>query len=217
MESASLDAIALVPGSNFRRLFGKAFHQNERPLVVIATSGGAAVAIVPNLELASFAELGFDGLVFDWRDEVGYAAAFAEAARSLRPDARIGIEGQTMRAFVQIALQTALPAARIVDAHAQISAIRLRKTAAELDTIREAIRRSEQALAATLDEVRAGLTETEIEASLLKHLFAFGSDGLAFSPIVAAGDNSAKPHGKARRDYEVQPGGCAPVRFRCFL
>jgi Xaa-Pro aminopeptidase len=206
MACRSLDAIALVPGANFRKLLGKRFYQNERPLVVLTTADGRSAAIVPNLELASFAEIGLDGPVFDWRDEVGYAAAFAEAARSLKPDSRIGVEGQTMRVFVQIALQEALPAARIVDAHAAISAIRLHKTAAELETIKEAIRRSEQALSATLDEVRAGQTETEIEALLLKHLFACGSDGLAFAPIVAAGGNSAQPHAKARRDYMVKPG-----------
>jgi len=206
MASRSLDAIALVPGPNFRKLFNKSFYQNERPLVVVTIAGGPSLAIVPNLELASFAALDFDGPIFDWRDEAGYSAAFPEAARALKPDSRIGVEGQAMRVFVQIALQEALPAARIVDAHAAISAIRLHKTAAELDTIREAIRRSEQALAATLEEVRTGLTETEIEALLLKQLFACGSDGLAFAPIVAAGDNSAKPHAKARRDYRVKAG-----------
>jgi Xaa-Pro dipeptidase len=80
------------------------------------------------------------------------------------------------------------------------------KTETQLEAIQKAIRLSEQALAATLDEVRAGLTETEIEALLVKHLFACGAEGLAFSPIVAAGSNSAQPHAKARRDYQVKPG-----------
>ncbi len=38
---ASLDAIALVPGANFSRLFGKEFHQNERPLLIIIPCVGA--------------------------------------------------------------------------------------------------------------------------------------------------------------------------------
>ena len=40
MQQQELDAIALVPGANFRRVFGKDFHQNERPLVVIAPAMG---------------------------------------------------------------------------------------------------------------------------------------------------------------------------------
>ena len=38
--AAGLDAAALVPGPNFRRLFGRDFHLMERPLVVIVGSAG---------------------------------------------------------------------------------------------------------------------------------------------------------------------------------
>jgi Xaa-Pro dipeptidase len=75
-----------------------------------------------------------------------------------------------------------------------------------VEALRRAIALSEQALEATLAEVRAGMLETEVEAILLRHLFACGSDGLAFGPIVAAGDNSAKPHAKARNDYRIKRG-----------
>lgn len=206
MHSAGLDAVAIVPGANFRRLFGKDFHQNERPLVVIAAHGRAPVAIVPNLELASFAAIGFPGEVFDWRDETGYASAFQAAASHLEGVRTIGVEGQTMRVFVALALNGAMPQARLVDAHATISAIRLHKQAADVAAMKKAIAISEEALEATLAEVREGMTETQVEAILLRHLFACGSDGLAFNPIVAAGDNSAKPHAKARADYAIKAG-----------
>ena len=85
MQQQELDAIALVPGANFRRVFGKDFHQNERPLVVIAPAHGQAVAVVPHLELASFAKLDFKGEVFPWRDEVGFEAAFLAAGSAVGP------------------------------------------------------------------------------------------------------------------------------------
>ncbi len=50
------------------------------------------------------------------------------------------------------------------------------------------------------------MTEKAVEAILLGQLFAHGADGLAFSPIVAAGDNSAKPHAHARADYQIKAG-----------
>lgn len=206
MVAQALDAIAVVPGANFRKLFGKDFHQNERPLVVIVQRDGPSLAIVPNLELASFAALDFPGEIFDWRDENGYSAAFAAAANHVQPDTRLGLEGQTMRVFVQMALAEALPQASLIDVHSAISAIRLTKSPADLVCLKRAIEISEQALDLTLREVRAGLTETEVEGILLKNLFACGSDGLAFSPIVAAGGNSAKPHAKARPDYKIAPG-----------
>ena len=204
-----LDAIALVPGSNFLRVFGKDFDQMERPLVVIVPAAGAPVAVVPNLELGSFTPLGFPGEVFDWRDEAGYMGAFRAAGAALpdlRSGKRIGVEGQRMRVFDFLALQEALPGAVFVDAHAEISAIRLHKSPDEIAALREAIRISEEALEATLAEIRIGMTETEIESILLRQLFSLGADGLSFEPIVAAGDNAARPHAKARANYRIKAG-----------
>ena len=204
-----LDAIVLVPGANFRRVFNKDFHQMERPLEVIVPRAGEAVAIVPNLELGSFKPIGFPGQIFDWRDEVGYMGAFmaaGEALPQLRAGARIGVEGQRMRVFDLLALQKALPGAEFVDVHAEISAIRLHKLPHEIELQRKAIQLSEAALEATLQEIKVGMTEAEIESILLRNLFSHGADGLAFAPIVAAGDNAAKPHAHARPDYRIKPG-----------
>ena len=204
-----LDGLVLVPGANFRRIFGKDFHQMERPLAVVVPREGDAVAVVPNLEMGSFAQIGFPGQVFDWRDETGYMPAFMAAARALprlRLGARLGVEGQRMRVFDLFALQKSFPGAEFLDIHGEISSVRLLKTADEVELQRKAIRLSEAALEATLGEVRVGMTETEVEAILLRNLFAQGADGLSFAPIVAAGDNAAKPHAHARSDYHIKPG-----------
>ena len=103
--------------------------------------------------------------------------------------------------------------AEFVDAHQGISSIRLHKNSDEIAKLRKAIEISEQALEATLQEVRVGQTETEIESILLKQLFAHGADGLSFDPIVAAGDNSAQPHAKARPDYQIKAGDALLIDF----
>ncbi len=211
-----LDAMALVPGANFLRVFGKDFHQMERPLVVVVPKTGSAVAIVPKLEMESFTPLGFPGAVFPWPDEQGYMAAFmaaGEALPQLGKGARIGVEGQRMRVFDLMALQKALTQATFVDAHAEISAIRLLKKPAEIAALREAITRSEAALEATVRQVQIGMTEKQVEAVLLRELFAAGCDGLSFDPIVAAGDNAAKPHAHARADYTIKRGDALLLDF----
>ena len=43
-----LDAVVLVPGANFRRIFGKDFHQMERPLAVLVPRLGEAAAVEPH-------------------------------------------------------------------------------------------------------------------------------------------------------------------------
>lgn len=211
MKRSSLDAVALIPGPNFRLLMGREFGLMERPFVVIIPAAEVKpVAIVPNLEMASFETLGFKGDVFDWYDEKGFHIAFDAAcvalSASLGESPRIGVEGQRMRAFEFLELQRAYPTAQFVDAHAEISTIRLVKSAEEIENLRKAIEISEAALEATLAEVRVGQSEKEIESILLKQMFAHGADGVAFNPIVAAGDNAAQPHAEARADYFVKPG-----------
>jgi len=92
------------------------------------------------------------------------------------------------------------------DAHQELSAIRLIKTDFEIANLRAAIRISEQALEATVAEVRIGMTEMQVQGVLLRELFSHGAEGLAFDPIVAAGDNSAQPHAHARTDYRIKSG-----------
>ena len=188
----------------------------ERPLVIIVPARGVAVAVVPNIELGSFKPLGFDGLVFDWRDEAGYMDAFMQAGAALpqlTKGSHIGVEGQRMRVFDFMALQKALPACALIDAHAEISAIRLHKTPDEIARLKQAIIRSEAALEATIAQVRVGQTEKQVEAILLAELFGAGCDGLSFSPIVAAGDNAANSHAVPREDYKIKAGDALLIDF----
>jgi Xaa-Pro dipeptidase len=208
----NVDAVALVPGPNFVRLFDHDFHSHERPLVVLIRADGPPAALVPNLELGSFDQLGFEGPVFDWRDQTGYADAFAALAAQM-PLTSVAVEGQVMRVFVHHALTRANPGLRVVDAEREIAGLRLRKSGAEVASLLDAITRSEAALADTLDQVRVGMTETDIERILTMALFAQGVDEHAFGPIVAAGDNSARPHAHARPDYPIKPGDALLLDF----
>ena len=201
----SVDAIALVPGPNFTRAIGKAFMSHERPFVVVVPAEGAPAAIVPNLELGSWALVGFQGAVFDWRDQTGYDDAFAALAEHM-PIRTLAVEGQVMRVFVSTAFTRALPDLRIVDGEREISGLRLIKTADDIAALQSAIDISERALHRVIADVRAGQTEKQIEQALIQALFAEGADSLSFPPIVTAGDNSARPHGKARADYKIKAG-----------
>ncbi|TDL84291.1 aminopeptidase P family protein [Palleronia sediminis] len=207
-----VDAVALVPGPNFARLMRHDFHTSERPLVLMIPAEGPPAAIVPNLELGSWEPLGFEGETFDWRDQTGYADAFAALAAHM-PLRSVAVEGQVMRVFVHHALRRAYGDLEIRDAEAAISGLRIAKTADEIAALERAIAISEAALAEVLDSVRVGQTETEIESRLLGALFAHGAQGLAFAPIVAAGDNSARPHAHARPDYRIAAGDALLLDF----
>lgn len=207
-----VDAVALVPGPNFTRALNQSFMSHERPFILVIPADRPAAALVPNLELRSWDLIGFDGAVFDWRDQDGYDAAFSELLSHLRIFS-LAVEGQVMRVFVHHALKRAKPDLRIVDGEAAISGLRMIKTPEDIDALKAAIAISERALARTLESVRLGQTETEIEQVLIQSLFAEGAEDLAFPPIVAAGDGSARPHAHARPDYRVKAGDALLLDF----
>ena len=207
-----VDAVALVPGPNFTKLTGRSFHSHERPLLIVVPVDGPPAAIVPNLELRSFDLLGFEGAVFDWRDQTGYDDAFKALAAHL-PLTSLAVEGQVMRVFVHHALQAANPGLRIMDAETAISGLRICKTPDEIASLQEAIRISETALADLLDQVRVGMTEKDIERRLTQALFSAGAEDMSFHPIVAAADNSARPHASARADYAIKAGDALLLDF----
>jgi len=211
-QSHSLDAIALVPGANFQRLFNVNFHQNERPLMVLIPSVGAPAAVVPNLELGSFRAIDFEGEVFDWQDQSGYQSAFDALFKHLSVK-RVGVEGQAMRVFVHHAMKAANSELDIIDAQKAIAALRLCKNDVEIATLRRAITVSETALQNTISKVQVGMSEKQIESVLIQNLFAAGADEMSFEPIVAAADNSAKPHASARADYQIKAGDTLLIDF----
>ncbi|QEE37014.1 aminopeptidase P family protein [Octadecabacter sp. SW4] len=207
-----VDAVALVPGPNFTRALGQSFASHERPFVLIVPAKGDPAAVVPNLELGSWEQVKFDGPVYDWRDQDGYQPAFDALARDLHIHT-LAVEGQVMRVFVHHALKKAMPQLEITDGEKAISGLRMIKTDADIAALEAAIAISERALAHTLDQVRSGMTETEVEAILVGRLFAEGAEGLAFEPIVAAGENSARPHAHARADYQIKAGDALLLDF----
>jgi len=115
--------------------------------------------------------------------------------------------------FVHHALMRAQPDLSIVDAETAISALRMIKTPSDISALQEAIDISERALARTLDGVRLGQTEKQIEQALIQALFAEGAEDQSFHPIVAAGDGSARPHAKARANYAVKAGDALLLDF----
>ena len=227
-KTLGVDAVVLVPGPNFTRVVSHPFMSHERPHLMAICADGRTAAIVPNLELQSWGLVGFDGPVFDWRDQTGYAEAFSDFLGYLGIES-VAVEGQVMRVFVHHALLAAQPSLTIIDAEREISAPRMIKTPNEIEAMREAIRISERALERTLAGFTLGQTEKDIEQALILNLFAEGAEDHAFRPIVAAAENAARPHAKARKvplqrgdalliDFGARKGGfCADITRTFFV
>lgn len=207
MREGNLDIVALCPGSTQRYLTGTEHHLNERPLILLVAQTGTPVAIVSNLEHELFLSRGFQTTVVEWRDEDGFETAFQTALSQFDTHGKtIGVEGQKLRFFEGEALRRHAPNATVMSADKIISRLRLHKDAEGIAALRKAIQISEQALESTLQEIKIGMTELQI-ANLLTHKMSeLGSEGIAFTTTVLAGENSARPHGNVRADYAIQAG-----------
>jgi Xaa-Pro aminopeptidase len=78
-----------------------------------------------------------------------------------------------------------------------VEALRERKDAGELESIRQAIATAEYALGETVPRIRPGMTELAVAGMLESALRAAGSEGFPFATIVAAGARSALPHARS--------------------
>jgi Xaa-Pro aminopeptidase len=207
-----LDAVALVPGANFYYLTGAHFHLMERPTLFIVARDGSRHAIIPALEKQRWATLAPETETIYWQDSDGYQNAFeALAARlGLR---RVGVEGQRMRVFEAHALKDVYPDAAIVDAHADISAMRLCKDEAELAAMARAIEISEAGLQDTLAKVSVGMSETTVRQMLVAAMLDHGADGVGFDPLVLTGAAAADPHGTSASERRLEPGEALLIDF----
>ncbi len=211
MRAENLDAVALVPGPNLLHVTGLSFHLSERAIVALFPADGQPGIILPQLEAVRVS--GKEMELFSYSDEEGPGTAFRNAfdAMDLR-GARIGAETLRMRLLEVQLLGQHAPGSELVSAGDVLVDLRLRKDGNELDKMRSAAAITDEALGVTMDQIEAEMSERQI-ASLLKiELLRAGADGMAFSPIVLTGPNSALPH-NTPSDRRIRPGDPFIVDF----
>ena len=186
LEKNNLDAIALIPGSNFKYLTGGSFPLMERPTLFIITKT-QNVAILPSLEVDSFNQLDIHSKIISWHDKDGFNQAFKEASKVLSDIKNIGVE-------------------EIINSHKEISSMRLNKDQDEINILLEAIKISEKSLESTLNYIKLGMSELQVKQFLMQELYKNGAESLSFDPIVLTGQNSAIPHGHSSNQNMIKKG-----------
>ncbi len=190
-----LAGLALVPGPNLRYLAGLALHASERLMLTLLAPDRPPAFVVPAFEaerVAGASAVGGD--VFAYTDEEGPQGALGRACRHLGlAGQRVGAESLHMRLMEFQRLREA--GVEAVAADDIFVDARLRKDAAELAAMHDAIARTEQVLRDFLPEIRPGRTERELASRLRAMLLDAGDGDIPFSPILVAGPNTALPHG----------------------
>ncbi|MBA3415184.1 MAG: aminopeptidase P family protein [Chloroflexia bacterium] len=131
-----------------------------------------------------------------------------ELGKTLKGDGfrRIGIEEEALTVGALAGIVEGLEgAAEIVHLGHLVDGLRAQKDDAELATIAEAIRITDEAFVAATTGLEAGTSEKQLAARLDQAMRDLGADGLGFGTIVASGPHAARPHHDPT-DREIREG-----------
>jgi Xaa-Pro aminopeptidase len=110
----------------------------------------------------------------------------------------IGIEAEHMTVSMRSALRRILPAGtRLRETRSEVESIRMVKDEEELNRIREAARLGSGLVDTALQAIRPGVSEIEVAAEMEYDARQKGAEAMSFDTIVASGERSALPHGRA--------------------
>jgi Xaa-Pro aminopeptidase len=75
--------------------------------------------------------------------------------------------------------------------------IRMLKTKKELEILSYTVDLTDKILAEVIKEIKIGMTEQDLLAILVYKAYQFGAEDLSFKPIIAFGERTSMPHGRA--------------------
>jgi Xaa-Pro aminopeptidase len=195
---AGIGALLLTPGPDLRYLTGYDAMATERLTCLAVPADGPAFLVAPRLELRSVQAspaggLGVDIVGWDETDDP-YRLVADRLRRPQAPEApeSVGLADQ-MWAMMVLRFRDVLPGARLELASAALRGLRVRKTGAEVEALRQAGAAIDRVHARVPEWLRPGRTEREVAADIAAAIIAEGHARADFV-IVGSGPNAARPH-----------------------
>jgi Xaa-Pro aminopeptidase len=122
----------------------------------------------------------------------------AHSKKGRRTSIKVGIESEHMTVAARSRLAAMLPSGlRLHEAPALVEAARMVKDEEELACLRSAVTLGARLFDRALAVIRPGVRETEVAAEMEYAARKAGADAMSFETIIASGERSALPHGRA--------------------
>ncbi len=206
--AAGLDALLVTPGPDLRYLTGYDAVALERLTCLVLPATGDAVVVVPGLEqpaaLASpLGALGVATLPWAETDD-----PYELVAALLPQSSAVGLDSR-MWADKVLRLRSAMPEVRQALGGVVLGELRMRKSAAEIESLRGAGTAIDAVHAQVPAMLAAGRTEREVGRDIADAILAAGHARVDFV-IVASGPNGASPHHEVS-DRVLQSGDAVVV------
>jgi Xaa-Pro aminopeptidase len=199
-----LGALFLTPGPDLRYVTGYDAPQLERLTCLVISAARDPFLVVPRLELPAAqaspaGALGVEMVTWDETDDP-YALVAARLADGVT---RVGVADR-MWAVMVLRFRAALPAVEQIPAGQVLRELRMRKSPAEIDALREAGAAIDRAHRAVPGLLKPGRTERAVGRDIAEAIIAEGHATADFV-IVGSGSNSASPHHEVS-DRVIQSG-----------
>jgi Xaa-Pro dipeptidase len=182
-----LDALFVTPSTNLAYSANLDIGRSERLTALLLLVDGPAVLVTPSFEEANHRREAVIDEVHAWTEDQD---PMPLAAKVLAGRKRIGVEGST--AYSTVARLSQATGERLEEAASVFDALRTVKTLEEQAFIRDAARRTNQAIDATHRRIRSGMTEREVGRLLEEEFARLGVNG---GGLVQFGSDAAFPHG----------------------
>ena len=187
-----LGALLLTPGPDLRYVSGYDAKQLERLTCLVVPADGDPFLVVPRLELKAAQASPAGGLgveLVTWGETDDPFGMIRDRIKDVKS---LGLSDR-MWALFTLRFAGTFPGARQELASTVLSPIRVRKTAAEVEALREAGAAIDRVHAQVPRWLRPGVTEREVGAKIAEAILAEGHMSVDFT-IVGSGPNAASPH-----------------------
>jgi Xaa-Pro aminopeptidase len=146
------------------------------------------------------------------------AAGWLNRRRGSRPKAlAVGIEAERFTVADRSRLAGLLPKhARIKEAPPLVERARMIKDADEISLIRQAVETGARLFHTAVNTIRPGVREIEVAAKMEYAAREASAEGMSFETIIASGQRSALPHGRAS-NARIPAGGFVVCDFGVIL
>ena len=200
MAAGGIDALLLTDPSDLFYLTGYSTFEVSVHVALVVTDGSLTLQ-VPSIETGPAMITTRVDNVIGYRWE-GIGDVLDPLAQALAGQgATIGIDywHGSLRQGVVEGLKQRLPDTRFVDASGLLKSIRIVKSPAEIDFLKQSARITGAGIEAAAAAIRPGMTDNDIAAVGAEALLAGGSEFMSMQPIVTVGQRSSVIHTNHKR------------------
>ncbi|WDV44393.1 Xaa-Pro peptidase family protein [Clostridiaceae bacterium M8S5] len=194
MNNKNIDAMLIAPSEDMEFLLGFSPHMDERFQSLFILNDSRCFYIVPKLNFEEIEKvIGNQGTIYQWDDGEGFMSAVNMAFDEHDLIGKtIGVnKSATAVSIIDIKEKLEI---EFINGNQILEELRLVKNDEEVNKLRKAARLADDVFADIVKFIKPGITEKDICEKMKELFIEKGADGLSFSPIIASGANSSKPH-----------------------